>query len=230
MKTKITKCLERTGIKQQQAIELLLLGKNQGEIAEAIGVSRETLSRWVNHDKDFQEAFRTLRSEMGRVGRRELRKILQKSVQIVTRQYLGLPLDIEPKRICLVCGKDRPSHCSKFCSEECRLGHMRIHGLPLSEGPFMRLCEVCNQRFMAGHPRAKYCETCRSEVFKARSQTYWAIRAIYQDFKSMAERDPVEAREIYNEMLSDEGPDFIELVLGDLPEKLLFGKEEKERT
>ena len=40
-------------LKQRQAIPLFLLGKTDTEVAEAIGVSRQTIWKW-RHEEDFR--------------------------------------------------------------------------------------------------------------------------------------------------------------------------------
>jgi DNA-binding XRE family transcriptional regulator len=47
---------EKKALKDQQmlAIPLILAGKTDAEVAEAVGVARETINRWRNHDFDFQ--------------------------------------------------------------------------------------------------------------------------------------------------------------------------------
>ena len=49
-------------VKQELAVELILCGMNDGEIAKRVGVSRQTINTWRNHNKDFR---------MLLVGRRE---------------------------------------------------------------------------------------------------------------------------------------------------------------
>ena len=39
--------------KQLNAIELLLQGGTDSEVAEAVGVSRQTVNEWKNHDPNF---------------------------------------------------------------------------------------------------------------------------------------------------------------------------------
>ena len=39
--------------KQLNAIELLLQGRTDGEVADAVGVSRQTVNEWKNHDPNF---------------------------------------------------------------------------------------------------------------------------------------------------------------------------------
>ena len=54
---------EKQSLKDQQllAIPLILAGKTDAEVAEAVGVSRETVNRWKNHDHDFQRELRESR-------------------------------------------------------------------------------------------------------------------------------------------------------------------------
>ena len=40
---------------QMLAIPHILAGKSDAQVAEAVGVARETVNRWRNHDKDFQD-------------------------------------------------------------------------------------------------------------------------------------------------------------------------------
>ena len=47
---------EKQALKDQQmlAIPHILAGKSDAQVAEAVGVSRETVNRWRNHDQDFK--------------------------------------------------------------------------------------------------------------------------------------------------------------------------------
>lgn len=38
---------------QLNAIELILLGKTDGDVADSVGVSRQTVNEWKNHDPHF---------------------------------------------------------------------------------------------------------------------------------------------------------------------------------
>jgi len=40
-------------LEQDHAINLLLQGKNDREVAEAVNVSRQTVNQWRNHDSVF---------------------------------------------------------------------------------------------------------------------------------------------------------------------------------
>ena len=48
-------------MKQEQAISLMMIGKSDTEIGEAVGVSRECVWRWRNENGDFMEAARKRR-------------------------------------------------------------------------------------------------------------------------------------------------------------------------
>ena len=41
-------------VKQELALELILCGMNNGEIAKHAGVSRQTINTWRNHNEDFR--------------------------------------------------------------------------------------------------------------------------------------------------------------------------------
>ncbi len=45
-----------TKVNQTRAIQLILEGKNNQQIADEIGVSRQTVSFWRNRDEEFQTA------------------------------------------------------------------------------------------------------------------------------------------------------------------------------
>jgi AcrR family transcriptional regulator len=40
--------------KQEMALELVICGMNDGDIAKRAGVSRQTINTWRNHDEDFR--------------------------------------------------------------------------------------------------------------------------------------------------------------------------------
>ena len=60
---KQAKKAEKQALKDQQllAIPLIVAGKSDAQVAEAIGVARETVNRWRNHDFDFQRELRQSR-------------------------------------------------------------------------------------------------------------------------------------------------------------------------
>ena len=48
--------IQQLNNKQQKAIDLVLKGKTDAEVAIAVGVGRDTVNRWRNHNADFIEA------------------------------------------------------------------------------------------------------------------------------------------------------------------------------
>lgn len=53
---------EHLSEEQLQAIPLLIEGKTDAEVGEAIGKSRETINRWRNHDKNFGKELKAARN------------------------------------------------------------------------------------------------------------------------------------------------------------------------
>lgn len=52
---------EELSDEQLQAIPLIVQGKTDAEVGEAIGRTRETVNRWRNHDEDFADALEDAR-------------------------------------------------------------------------------------------------------------------------------------------------------------------------
>jgi hypothetical protein len=68
---------------QAQAVELVFAGRNQTQIAEAVGVGRETISRWINHDADFQAALNRRRRYLWQSFEDRLRGLLPKALDVL---------------------------------------------------------------------------------------------------------------------------------------------------
>ena len=74
---------EGLSIKQEQAIELMMGGMTDGEIAEEVGVGRQTVSKWRNQDADFRAAL-ALRRELVRERHMEaLGELVEKAIAVV---------------------------------------------------------------------------------------------------------------------------------------------------
>lgn len=76
-------------VKQEQAIELLVEGKTVTEVAEEVGVTRQTVSEWKNHDPVFVAEFNRRRSEMWEGGRERLRSLLDRAVEVLEKDLDG---------------------------------------------------------------------------------------------------------------------------------------------
>jgi Homeodomain-like domain len=70
---------------QRQAMYLLLQGRPDREIAEQIGVARETITRWRNHDPFFQAALNQARRELWEGAQDKLRGLIGKAVDTLEK-------------------------------------------------------------------------------------------------------------------------------------------------
>ena len=68
---------------QEQAILLLASGETVTATAEAVGVSRQTVSEWVNRDADFIAALNSVRQETLDAGVDKLRGMVEKALGAV---------------------------------------------------------------------------------------------------------------------------------------------------
>jgi len=70
-------------MKQERAISLMILGKNDTEIGEEVGVSRESVWRWRNENTDFMEAARMRRETLISKHTEELQTLLGEALKVV---------------------------------------------------------------------------------------------------------------------------------------------------
>ncbi len=70
-------------LKQHNAIELLLLGKTDLEVAELIGVDSHTVLRWRNQEPEFTRAMNELRAAVWEDSVTRLSNLLAKSLYVV---------------------------------------------------------------------------------------------------------------------------------------------------
>jgi hypothetical protein len=56
---------EESGLTPQQelAVDLFAVGRTGAQVAEAVGVNPATVSKWLNHNREFREALRERRRE-----------------------------------------------------------------------------------------------------------------------------------------------------------------------
>jgi len=68
---------------QHRAAELLATGKTFIETATEVGVTRQTISQWFNHDEAFQREYEARRTELWQAGSAKLRSLIPKAVDVL---------------------------------------------------------------------------------------------------------------------------------------------------
>ncbi|MFA6976470.1 MAG: helix-turn-helix domain-containing protein [Mesotoga sp.] len=76
----------RISVKKQNAIDLLLLGKNHSEVAEAVGVNLNTITNWVNHDEPFAMELKRRREEIWEDSIEKLRALTKPAIEVLEEQ------------------------------------------------------------------------------------------------------------------------------------------------
>jgi hypothetical protein len=74
---------------QLTAVALIISGKNFQETADAIGVTRPTVSQWANHHAGFQAELNKCRQELWADLVDHLRSLAPKAVQVLARELDG---------------------------------------------------------------------------------------------------------------------------------------------
>jgi len=72
---------------QEQALLLLASGETVTATAEAVGVSRQTCSEWVNRDPEFIAALNSVRQETLDAGADKLRGMVEKALDAVAEGF-----------------------------------------------------------------------------------------------------------------------------------------------
>lgn len=85
-------------IEQQNAIDMLVLGKTDREVAEAVGVSRQTVCGWRLYHPQFQAGLNLRRQAIWGTAVDKLRSLVPKSLEILERE---LDQADEPAKIAL---------------------------------------------------------------------------------------------------------------------------------
>src|SRR5262245_17370930 len=74
---------------QLTAVALIISGKNFQETADAIGVTRQTVSQWAHHHAGFQAELNQRRQELWADLVDHLRSLAPKAVQVLARELDG---------------------------------------------------------------------------------------------------------------------------------------------
>ncbi len=76
--------VEKLSPKQNQAIGLIASGASITSVAEALTVSRKTVSGWVNGNADFQEALRSCQQEMFAEAILRVRGLMTRGLEVIS--------------------------------------------------------------------------------------------------------------------------------------------------
>jgi transposase len=70
--------------KQEHALALVLSGKPDGEIAQTLGVGRQTVNHWRNHDDDFRAALAAQREALRDGTADALQALTHQAIRVLT--------------------------------------------------------------------------------------------------------------------------------------------------
>ena len=90
----MTKEDKRLSGPQQKAINLFLAGMNDTEVAEELGLARQTVNKWRNKNQNFGAKLEQQQRELNKESRLQLSGLVSRSVQV-----LGQSLESENERI-----------------------------------------------------------------------------------------------------------------------------------
>ena len=74
---------QQLNIEQENAIDLLIQGKSDREVAESVNVSRQTVTQWRNHDAPFVAALNARRHEVWGTQTERLRTLVEQAVGVL---------------------------------------------------------------------------------------------------------------------------------------------------
>jgi hypothetical protein len=74
---------------QELAVDLLATGQTITQTAEAVNVSRQTVSEWVNHHAAFQAELNKRRQELWQAHADRLRSLVPKALDVIERELDG---------------------------------------------------------------------------------------------------------------------------------------------
>jgi len=82
-RAELNKNAQKLSSKQLMAIDMILMGSNDREVAESIGVGRNTVNKWRNHDEDFQAELNERRRELNEATQNRIRSLTQKALDAI---------------------------------------------------------------------------------------------------------------------------------------------------
>ena len=90
----MTKGDKRLSGPQQKAINLFLAGMNDTDVAEELGLARQTVNKWRNKNQNFGVKLEQQQRELNKESRQQLSALVSRSVEV-----LGQSLESENERI-----------------------------------------------------------------------------------------------------------------------------------
>ena len=90
----MTKEDKRLSGPQQKAINLFLAGMNDTDVAEELGLARQTVNKWRNKNQNFGAKLEQQQRELNKESRQKLSGLVSRSVEV-----LGQSLESENERI-----------------------------------------------------------------------------------------------------------------------------------
>ena len=75
--------------KHLNAIDMLILGRSDREVAEQVGVSRETVTRWRSHNPHFIAELNRQRQSLWQGDQDRLRSLVGKAVDVFAQALQG---------------------------------------------------------------------------------------------------------------------------------------------
>lgn len=79
---------------QENALALILQGQTDGEVAQAVGVTRQTVNGWRNRDAEFAAELNRRRQELWGAQEQRLRNLLEKAVDVLAEDLDGEDLKL----------------------------------------------------------------------------------------------------------------------------------------
>lgn len=75
---------------QEQAIRLILLGRNDKQVGKAVGVARQTISKWKNHNSDFKAFLNKQRIENWENHQDKIRYCIGEAIQVIEENLANI--------------------------------------------------------------------------------------------------------------------------------------------
>ena len=82
-------CITDLSSKQAAAIELILSGMKDGEVAERVGVNRKTINRWRNYNEDFRAALIKQRKTQYEQHQDEINGLVSEAIDVMREAMRG---------------------------------------------------------------------------------------------------------------------------------------------